>query len=187
MKRCLKKTLSILEDLLFIAVLAFLCIMLYSVRVNHSVSIFNYRFYRIVSNSMEPTLSPNSCIISKSVPESQLEIGDIITFISHDESIYGRYNTHRIYDIEIDEKTGEKLYVTKGDFFDRPDDSRVRYKDIKGKYVKRLPFSKAISFLVIRLANSKVYFVIIILPLVFCLLTYIYKLIGIIVYGPKED
>ncbi len=183
----MKKFLTILEDVLFIAVLAFLCALFYSIHVNGTVAIFDYHFLRIISNSMSPTLTPNTCVIVKEVPLDELEIGDIITFVSHDSSIYGNYNTHRIYDFTYDAVTGEKLFVTKGDFFATPDDIYVSYSDVMGKFVRIVPFSNFISFLVIRLANSRVYFLVVIFPLVLCLLSYIYELIHMLVFGLETE
>lgn len=186
----LKKLFNIVENLLFIGILSLLCVMLYSIHVNNSVKLFNYRFMRVLSNSMQPVLEPNDCIIIKEVPENELKVGDIITFMSVEEDIYGKYNTHRIYDIGIDENTGKKYYVTKGDYFDTPDYSYVIYENIAGKYVRKIPLGSVISFIVTKLADNKVYFVAIIFPLILCLLTYINQLIRIIVLGeqnPAED
>lgn len=184
----IKKFFSIIEDLLFVAVMVFLCILLYSVKVNKVVSVFDYRFYRIVSNSMEPVLSPNTCVISKKVTsDDQLKEGDIITFISHDDRIYGEYNTHRIYKKLVDEETGEVRYITKGDFFNVPDDTYVKLEDIKGKYIRKIPFGKVISFLVVRLSNSWVYFFVIMIPLIYCLLSYIYKLAYLLFMDEEES
>lgn len=183
----LKKFFTIFEDMLFIAVLAFLCIMFYSIHVNKTVAVFDYHFLRIISNSMSPTLAPNSCVIVKEVPEDDLKVGDIITFVSHESSIYGNYNTHRIYDILINEETGQKEYVTKGDFFSMPDEIHLRYGDIMGKYIRKVPFSKAISFLVVKLANNRVYFTVVIFPLVLCLLSYIYELMHILIFGLETE
>lgn len=183
----MKKILSIVENLLLIGVLSLLCVMLYSIHVNNSVKIFNYRFMRVLSNSMEPVLEPNDCIIIKEVPESELDIGDIITFVSFENEIYGKFNTHRIYDIGIDENTGKKYYVTKGDYFDTPDYSYVIYENVIGKYVRKIPMGSVISFLVTKLADNRIYFAVIIFPLILCLLTYINQLIKIIVFGVDQQ
>lgn len=183
----MKKILSIVENLLLIGVLSLLCVMLYSIHVNNSVKIFNYRFMRVLSNSMEPVLEPNDCIIIKEVPESELDIGDIITFVSFENEIYGKFNTHRIYDIGIDENTGKKYYVTKGDYFDTPDYSYVIYENVIGKYVRKIPMGRVISFLVTKLADNRIYFAVIIFPLILCLLTYINQLIKIIVFGVDQQ
>lgn len=181
-KQIFEKIFNTLETVLFVTVFTVLCIMLYSLHKYQSVSLFNYKFLRIVSDSMEPTFASGSCIIVKKTNPDKLQPGDIITFISHDDRIYEEYNTHRIYEIKTD-KNGEIVFITKGDKFSSPDDKTVRKNDIIGKYVCKVPFSKAINFLIIKLSNSMVYFVIIIIPLILCLLSYIKQLMKILVFG----
>lgn len=183
-----RKILEFIEDAVFIISIVTVCMMLYSIKVHGYVAIGNYRFFRIVSNSMEPTLYPNTCVIEEVVTShSQLKVGDIITFVSHEEQIYGELNTHRIVGIKTNSVTGEIEYRTKGDFFSVPDDQRVRLSDIKGKYVRNIPGSQLISFIVIRLSNSWVYFFVIMVPLIYCLLTYIYKLIYLLMIGDEGE
>lgn len=175
-----KKILKIVEDIMFIILLGVLCYTIYSVHVHKTVAFFDYHFFRILSNSMEPTLDVNTCIIVKEVAEEDLKVGDIITFRSDTTEIYGEYNTHRIHEIELDEATGKKRYVTKGDFFEYEDKVRVEYEDIIGKYEKNIPFSDKISWLVEKLSNNKVYFCVIIFPLILCFLSYVYQLLDIL-------
>lgn len=181
-KEIFTKVFGTLETVLFVTVFTILCIMLYSLHKYQSVSLFNYKFLRIVSDSMEPTFASGSCIIVKKTNPDKLQPGDIVTFISHDDRIYEEYNTHRIYEIKTD-KNGEVVFITKGDKFSSPDDKTVRKNDIIGKYVCKVPFSKVINFLIIKLSNSMVYFVIIIIPLILCLLSYIKQLMRILVFG----
>ena len=181
-KEFISKMLNALETTLFVVVFTVLCIMLYSLHKYQSVSLFNYKFLRIVSDSMEPTFASGSCIIVKKTDADKLKAGDIITFISHDDRIYEKYNTHRIYEV-INDSNGNKEFKTKGDKFSSPDDKLVYKQDIIGKFVCKVPFSKIINFLIIKLSNSLVYFVIIIMPLILCLLSYIKQLMKIIVFG----
>ncbi len=183
----LRKILNIIENIVFIILLGVMCYTIYSVHVHKTVSFFDYHFFRIMSNSMEPTLEVNTCIIVKDVEEDSLKVGDIITFRSNTTEIYGEYNTHRIYEIENDEATGKKRYVTKGDFFEYEDQVRVEYEDIIGKYQKNVPFSNKISWLVEKLSNNKVYFCVIIFPLILCLLSYIYQLLDILFFGKDKE
>lgn len=183
----LGRTFEIVRTILFIAVFSTLCIMLYSLRKDQSVSIFNYRFIRIITDSMAPTFNPGTCIIIRNEGLDDLEIGDIITFISYEDQIYNEYNTHRIYDMQVNEKTGQKEYITKGDRFTAPDNRIVRTKDIVGRFVCKVPFSKAINFIILELSNSMVYFVIIMLPLILCLLSYIKQLIWLIAFGNTDE
>lgn len=182
-----KKFLMAMEDALFVTVLGILCAMFYSIHVSGTVAVWDYHFLRIISNSMDPTLTPNTCIIVKKVPEEELQVGDIITFVSHDSSIYGKFNTHRIYSIIHDNETGKKRYVTKGDFFEIPDGTSVTYEDIMGRFVTKVPFSRVISFLVVRLANSRIYFLVIIIPLVLCFLSYLYDLMQMLIFGVETE
>ena len=183
----MKKIIKIVEDLLFIAVLGMLCSMFYSIHVSGTVAVFDYHFMRIISNSMSPTLTPNTCIIVKEVPEEELSVGDVITFVSHDARINGFYNTHRIYGITYEEETGKRLFITKGDFFDVPDDTYVAYEDVMGRFVRKMPFSRLISFLVDKLSNSRIYFMVVLLPLILCFLSYIYELIQLLVFGFETE
>ncbi|MBQ3584609.1 MAG: signal peptidase I [Lachnospiraceae bacterium] len=183
----MRKLLRIIENVLFIMLLAGLCWTIYSIHVNKTVSFFDYHFLRILSNSMEPTLDVNTCIIVKEVEEDELEVGDIITFRSRETEIYGNYNTHRIYEIIIDEETGEREYITKGDLFEYPDRLHLKYDDIIGKYQRNIPYSNKISILVEKLSNNKIYFVVVIFPLVLCLLSYIYQLIHILFFGCNDE
>lgn len=183
----MKKLLYILGNLLFIILLGCLCWIIYSIHVYKTVSFFDYHFLRILSNSMEPSLSVNTCIIVKEVAEDELKVGDIITFKSSETEIYGNYNTHRIYDITIDERTGKKKYTTKGDLFEYPDRIKLEYDDIIGEFQMEIPYSNKISFLIDKLSNNKIYFIVIIFPLVLCLLSYIYQLIRIIFFGVDDE
>ena len=182
----MKKVFIIVEDIVFIILLGVLCYTVYSVHVHNTVSFFDYHFFRILSNSMEPTLDVNTCIIVKEVEDEELEVGDIITFRANQTEIYGEYNTHRIYSIEEDRDTGTRRYVTKGDFFEHADNVRVDSKDIIGKYQGNMPFSDKLGWLVEKLSDNKVYFCVIILPLIICLLSYIYQLLDIIFFGKEE-
>jgi signal peptidase I len=136
---------------------------------------------------MEPDIKVNTCIIIKETDVEDIQIGDIICFRSLETEIYGAYNTHRVYDIQINERTGEKEYITKGDAFEYPDRLPVTYENILGKLCGKVPYSSKISVLVEKLANNKIYFVVIILPLVCCLLSYIYQLIRLIIYGIEDE
>lgn len=136
---------------------------------------------------MEPNIEVNTCIIVKEVDINEIQVGDIITFCSLETEIYGAYNTHRVYDIQINERTGEKEFITKGDSFEYPDRLPVTAENILGRVYKKVPYSSKLSVFVEKMADNKVYFVIIILPLILCLLSYIWQLIRLIAYGLEDD
>ena len=149
-------------------------------------AIFGYRMLHVVSGSMEPAIERGSYIIIKEVTPSELQVGDIVTFVSEEPAIYGMYNTHRIYDICTDTYTGETLYITKGDAFEEPDAYSVSEEQIVGRLTKILPYGKAISKIMATLSNNYVYFGIVIIPLVICLVSYFVQFIEAL-FGKNDD
>ena len=136
---------------------------------------------------MEPEIAHNECIIVEEVPVEEIQVGDIITFVSREAEIYGYFNTHRVYDMYVDPETGEKKFITKGDAYSTPDDLPVSYEDILGKYSDKLPGGLALGNIIHKLSDSKIYFIVIILPLLFCLLSYLYQLIRILIFGAEDE
>lgn len=187
MRKIIRKIFYIAGNIIFIILLICLFQTIYSVYKNRTVSFFDFHIMRVLSNSMEPDIKVNTCVIVKETEIDDIEVGDIITFRSLETEIYGEYNTHRVCDIQVNERTGEKEFITKGDAFEYPDRLPVTYENILGKMYKKVPYSSKLSILLEKLANNKIYFVIIILPLVLCLLSYIYQLIRLIIYGADED
>jgi len=174
----MKKILYTYFTTVLLGILLFISIyMVVTVSKSGTPELFGYRVFRVLTGSMEPKIEESSCIIVKHVSESDLREGDIITFRSQDPTIYGFFNTHRIYKISTNSSTGETLYTTKGDSNLDPDDVSVRYIEIAGKYVGKVPFGNLISRLIQLLSDSKYYFLFIICPLILCLISYCYKLV----------
>lgn len=96
--------------------------------------ILGYSFYHVMTGSMEPTIATNANVVVKAVDATTLEVGDIITFQSEDEAIYGSANTHRIIEVTTDED-GELCFITQGDANPIADDIPVYPEDIYGKVV----------------------------------------------------
>ncbi len=97
-------------------------------------SLLGYSFYHVLSGSMEPTIDTNANVVVKKVDTDTLEVGDIITFSSRDEAIYGSANTHRIVEITTDEE-GATCYITQGDANPVADANYVYPEDVYGKVV----------------------------------------------------
>lgn len=96
-----------------------------------------YGAYVILTGSMEPIIKPNDAVVIRRVNEENLQVGDVITYRSVDPSYYGILITHRI--IEINEDDKGKTYVTKGDHNVTPDRSPITANQIYGKVVMRIP------------------------------------------------
>ena len=91
----------------------------------------SYSMLWVLTDSMEPTIKEQSYILVKKVDVNTLKEGDVITFKSHDSTINGELNTHRIYQI-VEEG---KEFITKGDNCVAPDEAHVYASDIEYKYV----------------------------------------------------
>ena len=96
-----------------------------------------YGAYVIVSGSMEPIIKIRDAIIIKRVEDSDIKVGDVITYKSADPSFYGIMITHRV--IELVEEDGVTKYMTKGDNNPTRDPRLVTKDQIYGEVVMRIP------------------------------------------------
>lgn len=186
-KNVMNRILSMIRNVAFVVVILFVCFIIYTMSQGNTVSIAGYRVLRVLTSSMEPTIVGNTCIITKEVDVDELKVGDIITFISEDPAIYGYYNTHRIH--EIVEENGEEKFVTKGDNSYEVDPYTVSKDNVVGIYVKELPGGRLIGKAFVALSDNKVYFLVIIIPLVLCLMSYFWEIVGMVTgrYRDEEE
>lgn len=85
------------------------------------------------SASMKPGINVGDAVIGVRVKESELKLDDVIVYKGDNNLII-----HRLVDIE---KKGKKNYYhTKGDSNNTEDDVDIRYEDIKGKVIFRIPY-----------------------------------------------
>ena len=102
------------------------------------VSVFpipgNYKVMTVLSGSMEPTIKMGSVVVVK--PAKDYKVGDIITFGPYSKTKPS--TTHRIY--EIKNVNSKKVYITKGDANNAPDNREVRKEDILGKVIFSVPY-----------------------------------------------
>src|SRR3954452_20483382 len=86
---------------------------------------FGYQRYVITSGSMTGTYDQGSIVFDKTVPTSDLEVGDVITYSPPAASGVDGLITHRIYSIKNHGKDGFS-YRTKGDANPKPDPWRFQ-------------------------------------------------------------
>jgi signal peptidase I len=86
---------------------------------------FGYQRYVITSGSMTGTYDQGSIVFDKTVPTSDLEVGDVITYSPPASSGETGLITHRIYSIKNHGKDGFS-YRTKGDANPKPDPWRFQ-------------------------------------------------------------
>ena len=121
--------------------------------------IAGYRVLTIRTGSMEPEYKVNDVILVKSVDSSELNTGDVITYIADDS---GKMTiTHRIISI-VDNPDGTAKIITKGDA-NEVEDQSITSDKVLGKLTYKF---KLYSFLT-RLVNNKyTFFFLIFVPLV---------------------
>lgn len=179
MKKRISKIIHFFLDVLFIGfmiIFAYIFITVYQGQVSN---LFGYHFLRVISSSMMPVIEEGECIIVKSIHTDELEVGDIITFRSEDPYIYGYLNTHRIVSIDLDEY-GNQIFHTKGDANSGEDIYPVKEDKIIGIYCGELLFGKMITKGLLLLSNQKIYFAVIMAPILLCMVSSIISIIRII-------
>lgn len=101
--------------------------------------------FTIVSPSMEPNINKYDIVFETRVKsDSELKVGDVITFYSSSIDTGGYTVTHRIYKIE--ESNGIRRYITKGDNNQVEDAGSIEFKDIVGKVDIVIPKVGRIQF-----------------------------------------
>ncbi|MBQ3009153.1 MAG: signal peptidase I [Oscillospiraceae bacterium] len=96
-----------------------------------------YKVFTVLSGSMEPAYHTGSVIYVKEVDYTQLQAGDVITFMISEDMVA----THRIVGVVPDEEDPSVLrYRTKGDANDSEDGTLVHYKNIIGSPVFTIPY-----------------------------------------------
>lgn len=96
-------------------------------------SVFGYKPFIVLSGSMETDIKKGDLIITKVTNPATLKVDDVIAF----RDSAGTVTTHRI--IEIVDREGETLFITKGDNNSSQDQSLVELDDVEGIYITRIP------------------------------------------------
>lgn len=173
----MRKIVRHIKDFLFVLLVVVMCVVIVAISRGYHPKIAGYQLLRVLTYSMSPAIEENSLIIIKEVPQEEIQVGDIITFVSEDPDLMGFYNTHRVNSIQVDEETGEKSYITKGDKNTYIDVYPVSYDQVAGKYCYSVPFGQIIGQAIAALTDQRVYFVFIMLPLMICFLSYMWQII----------
>lgn len=96
-------------------------------------NIFGYKPFIVLSGSMETKIRIGDLIITKIIDPDTLKVDDVIAFRDEENTV----TTHRI--IDIIDKDGTTYFVTKGDNNSSQDRYLVKYKDVEGIYITRIP------------------------------------------------
>jgi signal peptidase I len=145
-------------------------------------SLMGYSVFRVMTGSMEPSISLDSMIVVQKTDPAELKEGDVISFFSSDPSLDGAVNTHRI--VSVEEDNGYYTFTTKGDANNVEDHYLTTEDDLIGKVV----FSSLFLGKLVRLVSNPLIFVpVIILPLLIMLVANLWQTISLAKKIAREE
>ena len=106
---------AIVICVLLIPILIMNCVLIIKdiVNPNEVPSIFGKTPLIVLTESMEPDIKAGDLIVCDKIEADDVDIGDVISFFDP-EGNGSTIITHKVYDIEIDEKTGDRSFRTYG-------------------------------------------------------------------------
>lgn len=108
-----------------------------AINEDETPSLFGYAPLIVLTESMEPKINDGDLIIVEIIDGDEVEVGMYISFYDPDTNKTSIV-THRVEEITIDEKTGERFFTTKGINNNLEDRLPVSEKDLIGVYVTRV-------------------------------------------------
>ena len=139
--RGVKRVFDIILAVVTVALIAFCGYVLFNASRGKATEVFGKTVLRVVTGSMEPSIHVDDYIIAEETDTDKLEVGDVISFYSEQEDVYGKIVTHRIIECRED-----GTFITKGDTKsdgepnDTPDSAPVKPEKIIGKYAGKARF-----------------------------------------------
>ena len=156
------------------AILIVLFAVLFAADRSPTKSLFGYRYYVVLTPSMEPELSPGDMVFVKLTNAADIRVNDVITF--NPSSGSDAYLTHRVTEkLENYQGSGVTCFRTKGDANDSEDSFLIDESRVVGKVKFHIPKIGT----VLRFIQLRWYFIvplIILLVVFFELMKYYFKL-----------
>ena len=140
--------------------------------------------YTIVSPSMNPIIKVYDVVVNIKVNNiDDIQVGDIITYISESPNSEGMRITHRVISIiETDDETKE--FITQGDNNSNPDTLSVSFDKVLGKEIFIIPALGRLQFLI---ANKKSWLLLLLIPIMIYIIKDSKKLIELLGLRRKVD
>ena len=111
---------------------------LFAVSRSSSKSIFGYRYYTVITPSMEPTYKVGDVVIVKLANADEIKVDDVITF--NPSSDPDTYLTHRVTEVLPNyQGSGVTCFKTKGDANDTEDSFIIDSGRLIGRVSFRIP------------------------------------------------
>lgn len=142
-----------------------------------------FSIYTIVSGSMEPTISVMDSIVNFKIKDANdVEINDVITFISTWKVNYGMTVTHRVVGIDtLDD--GSRCFITRGDNVPQPDEGCVKEQNVIGVVKAVIP---GLGNLQTFLSSRFGWLLLVIIPALYIIIKDIFKIFGLMKEEKKE-
>ncbi len=129
-----QRYLGILVTILLILAVALCLYMVVQVLSHGYVNIGGYMMFRVVTGSMEPTISVGALLVTREADIHTIDVGDIICFRTQEAEIWGKIVTHRVTAI-TQSLDGRALLQTKGDANLAADGFYVSADNLVGKVI----------------------------------------------------
>lgn len=131
--------------------------------------------YIIISESMVPHINVYDAVVTIRVNEKQIQVDDIITFLSKEIETAGTPITHRVIGIVHDPNNQSKIigYRTKGDHNNTADFALIAPNEVIGKVFLRIPM---IGYLQLIMTKPIGWLLVIVIPCLLIIGTDIFKL-----------
>jgi len=91
-----QKRISALVTVLLILTVLFCLFVVIQVMSKGYVNIGGYMMFRVVTGSMEPTISVGALLVTKEVDIDTVQLNDIVCFHTQEAEIWGKVVTHRV-------------------------------------------------------------------------------------------
>ncbi len=165
-------------SILLILILIAITVVVYFVEEKQNINKDHYvspllSAYVILTNSMEPTILVKDAVVDVKALPSSIQVGDVITFVTHDPMHYGATVTHRVVGRDQD-ANGNYRYRTQGDNNNVEDSWIVPQENILGKVIFKIP---KLGYLQEFLSTSYGWIIAIVLP---CLAIIVYDLVKLV-------
>lgn len=157
---------KIINVLVIFFVLAFVVVVLLQRFSNNELSIFSYRMFTVVSESMVPKYKIGDVLISKEVDFKNIKVGDAISYLGNKGQFDGKVVTHNVIGIEKD-SNGKYLFHTKG-IANLIEDPIVSEDQLYGKVIHK---SIILSFIYRIVSKPIGMFIFILLPIMYIIIS----------------
>lgn len=159
MKNSVKKIWNLVTTILVIVVVLFAGLLV-------GGKLFGVEVYSVISGSMEPEYPVGSLIYVKDVEPTEIEVGDVITYVLPSEIA----STHRVVRIDAE----NELFYTKGDANEFEDGAPTHFNNLIGTPTFKIPYLGFVAYYIqqppgmyIAIAAAAILLILVFLPDIF--------------------